>query len=211
MKLMILGPPGAGKGTIAAMIAEEHRIPTISTGDLLRNAVSEKTEFGQKAKGYMDRGAYVPDEIVVKLLMERLKEKDCRNGYILDGFPRTMAQVRELERKKIGIDIVLNFNASKEVIIDRLSTRLTCRECGAIYNIKNIPPKKPGICDKCRGILYQRDDQKPEAIRERLRVYDEQTKPLIDYYRKKGSLKDVDANPKDPKAIFNSAKYALNP
>ncbi|MFH0978087.1 MAG: adenylate kinase [Candidatus Woesearchaeota archaeon] len=209
MKIIILGPPGAGKGTVGQMISEKDKIPIISTGDLFRQAIDKKTELGAKAKGFMDKGLLVPDEIVMQMVSERLKQKDCKKGFILDGIPRTIPQAEALERNKIKIDAVLNFHASKDIIIDRLSTRLTCRHCGAIFNIKNVPPKQPGICDRCGGELYQRDDQKPEVIMERIRVYGEQTAPLIGFYQSKHLIRDVDADPKDPKKIFENALEAL--
>jgi adenylate kinase len=210
MRMILLGPPGAGKGTVAQFMSEDYKIPIISTGDLLRNSVSQKTQIGIKAKSYIDKGLFVPDGIVNEVLMQRIKEKDCKKGYILDGYPRTLAQAKSLEENDIKVDVVLNFNVSKETIIDRMTTRLTCKKCGTIYNIKNVPPKKEGICDKCGGLLYQREDQKPEVIRERLKVYEEQTKPLTDYYRKKGLLKDFDSSPSDPRKMFENALAALN-
>lgn len=209
MRMILLGPPGAGKGTVAQFMAEDYKIPIISTGDLLRNSVSQKTQIGIKAKSYIDKGLFVPDKIVNEVLMQRITEKDCKKGYILDGYPRTLAQAKSLEENDIKVDVVLNFNVSKETIIDRMTTRLTCKKCGTIFNIKNVPPKKEGICDKCGGLLYQREDQKPEVIRERLKVYEEQTKPLTDYYRKKGLLKDFDSNPSDPRKMFENALAAL--
>jgi adenylate kinase len=209
MNLIVLGPPGAGKGTVGKLIADHFGIPIISTGDLLRKEAADRTSIGIKAKGYMDQGEYVPDEIVMQIIRDRLKKEDCRKGFILDGYPRTIEQVKALENAKIRIDTVVNFNASREVIIDRLSTRLTCSTCGAIYNIKNVPPKKAGICDKCGAQLYQREDQKPEVVKERLKVYGQQTSQLVDHYRKKGILRDVDANPSQPQKIFESAMKVL--
>ncbi|MFH1511203.1 MAG: nucleoside monophosphate kinase [Candidatus Woesearchaeota archaeon] len=202
MNVILLGSPGAGKGTIGQMIAEEEQIPLFSTGDLLRKEVADNTDIGIKAKSFMDKGDYVPDNIVVDIIRNRIVGL---KGFILDGFPRTVAQVNSLESARIKIDVVLNFVVSTSVIVDRLATRLTCRNCAAIYNIKNVPPKKPGICDRCGGELYQRDDQTPEAIRERVRVYERETKPLVDYYRKAGLLRDIDANPSDPDVIYKEA------
>lgn len=194
MNLIFLGPPGVGKGTIAKMLVEKEHIPQISTGDLLREAVKESNKLGLKAKSYMDAGKLVPDELVIKLLKERISKDDCRKGFILDGFPRTIAQAESLDDSNIKIDKVLNFKANKETIIQRLSGRRTCKKCNAIYHIENIPPEKEGICDKCGGELFQRDDDKPEAIKKRLEVYKQQTEPLIDFYAEKGSIVDVETD-----------------
>jgi adenylate kinase len=191
MNLIFLGAPGVGKGTHAEIVSKEFSIPKISTGDILREEVKKQTELGMKAKGYMDRGELVPDDLVIKILEKRLKEKDCEKGFILDGFPRTLPQAKALERFA-SIDLVLNFKASKETIIERITGRYTCRKCGAIYHVKNMPPKVEGVCDVCGGELYQREDQKREVVENRLKVYEKLTKPLIDYYRKKGVIRDID-------------------
>jgi adenylate kinase len=204
MNLIILGPPGAGKGTVGQMISEHYKIPLISTGELFRSAVAKETDVGIKAKSYMDAGVLVPDDLVMQIVKQRLEQRDCKDGFILDGIPRNITQAKSLEDSNIRVDAVLDFLATKEVIVDRLSTRLTCRQCGAIYNIKNVPPKKEGICDRCGGQLYQRDDQKPEIIKERIKVYEKETAPLIDYYKKMSLLRTVDANPKEPRRIFEN-------
>ena len=191
MKLIFLGPPGAGKGSVAKRVVEKLGILQISTGDLLRAAVKEGSELGNKAKGYMDSGGLVPDELVIDLLKDRISKPDCEKGFILDGFPRTIPQAEALEKSSIEIDKVVNFTISKEVIIERLSGRRTCKACGAIFHTKNIPPKKEGICDYCGEELMQRDDDKVEAIENRLVVYEKQTAPLIDFY--KGNIVNISA------------------
>lgn len=191
MNLVFLGPPGVGKGTIAKEIAKEKGIPQISTGDLLREAVKQGSELGKKAKTYMDSGKLVPDNLVINLLKNRISKDDCKKGFILDGFPRTVPQAEALA-KEVKINRVLNFKALDKTIIQRLSGRRTCKSCNAIYHLINIPPKVEGICDKCGGELFQRDDDKPKAIKKRLEVYQQQTAPLIDYYNKKGNLADID-------------------
>ena len=193
MNVVILGSPGVGKGTYAKILSEKYNIPRISTGDLFREAIRDETELGKKIEDYVSRGDLVPDEITIELVKERLERDDCKNGFFLDGFPRTVAQAEALENFK-KIDEVLNFVASDRVILSRLGGRRTCRECGAIYHIEEIPPKVEGICDLCSGKLYQRSDEMPQAIKNRLRVYREKTKPVLDYFRRKGLLADIDAN-----------------
>ncbi len=193
MNIVLLGSPGVGKGTYAEILSAKYDIPTISVGDLFRGAIRDRTELGKKIECYVSRGDLVPDEIVIELVKERLEKEDCRNGFFLDGFPRTIAQAEAMEKFK-KVDKVLNFVASDSVIMSRLGGRRTCRECGAIYHVKEVPPKVEGICDRCGGRLYQRSDEKPQAIKNRLRVYREKTKPLVDYFRKKGLLATVDAN-----------------
>lgn len=200
MKVIFLGPPGVGKGTYASRISPQLGIPHISTGDLFREAVKNQTELGLKAKSYIDEGGLVPDELTMEMLEERFAQGDCKNGFILDGFPRTLNQARLLDGME-EIDMVINFILPKDILIEKLSARRTCRNCGDIYNVADINrngvvmpsvlPKKEGVCDKCGGELYQRDDDKAEVIEKRLGVYEENTKPLIDYYRGKGLLKDV--------------------
>mgnify|MGYP006287009673 CR=1 FL=1 len=192
-KIIFLGAPGVGKGTVAKKVIDKLNIPQISTGDLLRAAVKEGTELGKKAKTYMDSGKLVPDELIIDLLKQRISEEDCKDGFILDGFPRTIPQAEALDSAGIDIDKAAYFKAAKEVIIQRLSGRRTCKNCGAIFHVENIPPKKEGICDKCQGELFQRDDDKPEAIENRLVVYEKQTAPLIEFYKKKGNLVEIDA------------------
>ncbi|RLI80018.1 adenylate kinase [Archaeoglobales archaeon] len=213
MNLILLGGPGAGKGTQAKLIVEEYKIPQISTGDMLRDAVKQGTELGKKAKEYMDKGELVPDEIVIGIVRDRLKQPDCEKGFILDGFPRTIAQAEALDKMldEIGkkIDAVINIYVPEEEIVKRIVNRRTCKKCGAIYHLIYSPPKEPDKCDKCGGELYQRDDDKEETVRERLRVYKEQTEPLIEYYKKKGILYNVDGT-KDINGVFEEIKGVLS-
>lgn len=193
MNVILLGPPGVGKGTAAKKMVEVYGIPQISTGDLLREAVKNRTDLGLKAKKYMDAGELVPDDLVIGLLKERVAKDDCRKGFILDGFPRTIPQAESLDASGIRIDVVVNLHADESVIVERLSGRRDCPKCGAIYHIKNNPPKKAGTCDACRSALITRDDQKEEVIQNRLQVYRKQTEPLIQYYEKKGIQKTINA------------------
>lgn len=196
MNLVLLGPPGSGKGTQARMMIERYNIPQISTGEILRAAVIKGTPLGREAKRYMDQGKLVPDEVVVGIVRERLKASDCTGGFILDGFPRTLPQAEALNAAlgNMGreIDHVVSIEADNEELIKRLTGRRTCRSCGAMYHIAFDPPTRDGVCDKCGGELYQRDDDKEETIRARLQVYEDQTAPLIEYYRKQGLLRSVD-------------------
>lgn len=209
MNLIFLGPPGVGKGTIAKKIAEEKKIPQISTGDLLRAAVKDGSELGKKAQAFMDAGELVTDDLVIDLLKERISKPDCTEGFILDGFPRTIPQAEALDLSEIIIDRVINFAAPKETIIQRLSGRRTCKKCGAIFHLVNIPSRKEGFCDECEGALFQRDDDKLSAIENRLVVYQKQTAPLIDYYNQKRNLVDVDAAQELSKC-YNDTLAALN-
>jgi adenylate kinase len=186
----MLGAPGAGKGTYASRLNVSLGIPHISTGDMVREEIKAQTELGKKIKQYSDKGELVPDEIIIQLLADRIKKPDCRKGYILDGFPRTINQAEALG-KISKVDVVVNLNVPDRIIITRLSNRVTCKKCGAIYNLLTLKPKKEGVCDSCGGELIQRRDDQPEVIQERLNVYREKTEPLIQYYRKKGVLKDV--------------------
>ncbi|MBS3158198.1 adenylate kinase [Candidatus Woesearchaeota archaeon] len=209
MKLILLGAPGAGKGTLAKKLIDKYNIPQLSTGDMLRAAVKEGTELGKKAKSFMDSGALVPDQLVIDIIAERLKQKDCKNGFILDGFPRTIAQADALAKigandKSAKIDHVISLNVEDEVVVHRLAGRRTCRGCGAIFHVENLKPKVPGKCDSCNGELYQRDDDKEETIRNRLKTFNAQTKPLIEYYSKKNLLVNLDAE-QDPDKIFEDA------
>ncbi len=193
MNIVILGPPGVGKGTYAGFLSDKYNIPKISVGDLFRRAIKDETELGKKIKDYVSSGDLVPDEIVIELVKNRLQEADCRRGFLLDGYPRTVAQAEAMEKFN-KIDVALNFVAPDEIITSRIGGRRTCSKCGAIYHVKNVPPKVEGICDRCGGKLIQRSDEKPEVIKNRLMVYREKTKPVIDYLRKKGSLVDIDAH-----------------
>jgi adenylate kinase len=196
MNLILLGPPGAGKGTQAKMMVERYHIPQISTGDILRAALKERTPLGLKAKEYMDKGLLVPDEVVIDIIKDRLKEADCRNGYILDGFPRTVAQAQALDKvladMHTAIDHVISIEVDKEELIKRLTGRRTCRQCGRGYHVIFDPPVNQGVCDKCQGELYQRDDDNEDTVRNRLEVYESQTFPLIQYYKEKNLLRPID-------------------
>jgi adenylate kinase len=196
VRVVLLGPPGAGKGTQAKLLQERFAARQISTGDILRKAVAEQTSLGQQASEYLRRGELVPDALIVDLVAERLKEKDCENGFVLDGFPRTLAQAESLGAilKKMGLALncVLSVQVPHPIIVERLSGRRTCKGCGALYHRIFDPPKSAGICDRCGGELYQREDDREETISNRLRVYDNQTAPLVNYYRERGLLRDVD-------------------
>ncbi|WP_408070284.1 adenylate kinase [Butyrivibrio sp. JL13D10] len=206
MKIIMLGAPGAGKGTQAKMIAEKYKVPHISTGDIFRANIKNGTDLGKKAKEYMDKGQLVPDELTVEILLDRVAQDDCANGYVLDGFPRTIPQADVLDKEltKLGdkVDYAINVDVPDENIVRRMSGRRACLKCGATYHIEHIPPKKEGICDTCGSELVQRDDDKPETVKNRLSVYHEQTQPLIDYYTKKNILKTVDGT-KDMQEVFN--------
>ena len=196
MKIIMLGAPGAGKGTQAKMIADKYGVPHISTGDIFRANIKNGTELGMEAKKYMDQGLLVPDELTVRILLDRVAQDDCKNGYVLDGFPRTIpqAEVLDSELTKLGdhIDYAINVDVPDENIVKRMSGRRACLTCGATYDIEHVPPKKEGICDVCGSELVLRDDDKPETVKTRLNVYHEQTQPLIDFYTEKGVLKTVD-------------------
>ena len=196
MKIIMLGAPGAGKGTHAKKIAEKYQIPHISTGDIFRANIKNGTELGNKAKTYMEQGLLVPDELVCDLVVDRVKQDDCANGYVLDGFPRTIPQAESLDGalKAMGqkVDYAVNVEVPDENIIRRMGGRRACLACGATYHVENIPPKKEGICDVCGAELVLRDDDKPETVKKRLDVYHEQTQPLIDYYTNAGVLVEVD-------------------
>ena len=196
MKIVMLGAPGAGKGTQAKMIAEKYMIPHISTGDIFRANIKNGTELGKQAKEYMDKGQLVPDELTVKILLDRVAQEDCKNGYVLDGFPRTIPQAEVLDKAltelRDHIDYAIDVNVPDENIIKRMSGRRACLTCGATYHIEHVPPKKEGICDACGNELVLRDDDKPETVKNRLDVYHKQTQPLIDYYTEKNILKTVD-------------------
>lgn len=196
MKIIMLGAPGAGKGTQAKRIADKYDIPHISTGDIFRANIKNGTELGTKAKSYMDQGLLVPDELVVDLVVDRVKHEDCVKGYVLDGFPRTIPQAEALDTALAAIhekmDFAINVEVPDENIVDRMSGRRACVGCGGTYHTKYIPTKVEGICDTCGGTLILREDDKPETVKKRLDIYHEQTQPLIDYYTGKGILKEVD-------------------
>jgi adenylate kinase len=195
MRAILLGPPGAGKGTQAKMLTERYGVPQVSTGDILRAAVAAGTPLGKEAKTYMDRGALVPDEVVIGIVRDRLREPDCRKGYLLDGFPRTVAQAEALTRmlKELGAPLprVVSLEVGEEELVKRLSGRRTCESCGEPFHVAFHPPRAEGTCDKCGGRLIQREDDKEETIRRRLQVYRQQTEPLIGYYQNQGLLKTV--------------------
>jgi len=193
MNIVILGPPAVGKGTYAGFLSKKYNIPKISVGDLFRRAIKDETELGKKIKDYVSSGDLVPDEIVIELVKNRLEEDDCKGGFLLDGYPRTVPQAEAMGKFK-KIDAALNFVAPDEVIMSRIGGRRTCSKCGAIYHVKNVPPKVEGICDRCGGRLIQRSDEKPQVIKNRLVVYRKKTKPVVDYLRKQGLLFDIDAH-----------------
>ncbi len=196
MKIIMLGAPGAGKGTQAKRIADKYGIPHISTGDIFRANIKNQTELGMKAKAYMDQGALVPDELTLELIMDRFTNDDCKNGYVLDGFPRTIPQAEALTKalndKQDAVDYAVNVDVPDEAIVSRMSGRRACLACGGTYHIKFNPTKVEGICDACGGELVLRNDDKPETVQKRLDVYHEQTQPLIDYYQAQNILKEVD-------------------
>ena len=212
MKLVMLGAPGAGKGTQAKLIADKYQIPHISTGDIFRANIKEGTELGMKAKSYMDAGALVPDELVIDLVVDRLTWEDAKNGYVLDGFPRTIPQAEALTKalaeRGEKIDAAINVDVPDKNIIDRMGGRRACVSCGATYHIVNIPPKVEGKCDNCGADLILRDDDKPETVKNRLEVYHEQTQPLIDYYKAEGVLREVDGTV-DMNDVFESIVQIL--
>ena len=205
MKIIMLGAPGAGKGTQAKMIADKFGIPHISTGDIFRANIKNGTELGKKAKEYMDKGQLVPDELTVEILLDRVAADDCKNGYVLDGFPRTIPQADVLDKEltKLGdkVDFAINVDVPDENIVRRMSGRRACLKCGATYHIEHIPPKQEGICDTCGSELVLRDDDKPETVLNRLKVYHDQTQPLIDFYTERNVLKTVDGT-RDMKDVF---------
>lgn len=213
MKIIMLGAPGAGKGTQAKMIAEKYGVPHISTGDIFRANIKNGTDLGMEAKKYMDQGLLVPDELTVKILLDRVAQEDCENGYVLDGFPRTIPQAEVLDRalSEIGdqIDFAINVDVPDENIVKRMGGRRACLSCGATYHIEHVPPKTEGICDVCGASLVLRDDDKPETVGNRLEVYHKQTQPLIDFYQAKGILETVDGTV-DMKDVFASIVAVLS-
>lgn len=195
MKLILLGAPGAGKGTQAEILKKKLEIPTISTGNILRAAVKNGTPTGLKAKEYMDAGKLVPDEVIIGIINDRLQEPDCANGYILDGVPRTIAQAEAMEKAGINFDAVVSIEVADEVIMERMSGRRVCESCGASYHLVAVPPKVAGVCDSCGGKLVQRKDDAPETVKDRLAVYHKETEPLKDFYAQRGLLKSVENQP----------------
>lgn len=207
MKLILLGAPGAGKGTQAEVICKKFNIPSISTGNILREAIKNGTEMGIKAKTYIEKGELVPDSVVIGIVKDRLSQSDCEKGFILDGFPRTIPQAEALDEMGINIDCALSIEVADSTVIARLSGRRVCGDCGASYHIENKKPTKDGVCDACGGKLVQRKDDSPETVEERLSVYHEQTEPLRDYYKAAGKLKTVEGQEKmeDTSALVLSA------
>jgi adenylate kinase len=212
MKIVMLGAPGAGKGTQAKMIAENYKIPHISTGDMFRLNIKNGTELGMEAKKYMDQGLLVPDELTVRIFLDRVAQDDCKDGYVLDGFPRTIPQAQVLEEAldKLGdkIDYAIDVEVPDENIIRRMGGRRACTSCGATYHIEHVPPKEEGICDACGQELVLRDDDKPETVEKRLRVYQEQTAPLLEFYKAKGVLRSVDGT-QDMQDVFKDITEIL--
>lgn len=213
MKIIILGAPGAGKGSQASRIAKEYQLPHISTGDIFRANLKEETELGKRAKSFMDKGELVPDDITIAMLLERIHKEDCKNGYILDGFPRTIPQAEALKealaKKDEKIDLALDVEASDELIIKRMAGRRTCPACGAIYHIVTLPPKTEGICDRCGADLIQRKDDNEETVKNRLKIYHEVTEPLISYYKKEGILEEIDGAEELDK-VFEKVKRIIH-
>ena len=212
MNIILLGAPGAGKGTQAKRIAEKFNIPHVSTGDIFRANIKNGTALGKEAKEYMDQGKLVPDELTVRILLDRVAQEDCKNGYVLDGFPRTIPQAEvldsELAKLGTGVDYAINVEVPDDNIIGRMSGRRACLKCGATYHLSFLPSKKEGICDNCGSELVLRDDDKPETVKKRLDVYHEQTQPLIDFYNNKGVLKEVDGTVA-PDDVFKAIEEIL--
>jgi adenylate kinase len=205
VNVLLMGPPGAGKGTQADLIKDRYPIPHISTGDMFREAVSTGTELGKEAKKYMDSGKLVPDEVTIGIVQERLAQDDCKEGFLLDGFPRTVKQAEALDQvlAKLGkkVEAAINITVPEDILYERMSGRISCKDCKTVYHLKFNPPAKAGICDKCGGELIQRSDDQGDTVKRRLEVYAEQTNPLIEYYEKQGVLNDIDGN-RDSQAVF---------
>lgn len=212
LRLILLGPPGAGKGTQASRICQKYGIPHISTGDIFRKLIKDGTELGKKAQEYMNRGELVPDDLVVKIAFTRLTEEDCKNGFLLDGFPRTVEQAEQLEKflneRNLSIDKVLDIHVEKEELMTRLVGRRVCRSCGRSYHVINYPPKKEGICDACGGDLYQRSDDSAATVENRIEIYINQTRPLVEFYKKLGKLALIDGSV-ELDDVFNGIVCAL--
>lgn len=212
LRTILLGPPGAGKGTQAVKIVEKYHIPHISTGDIFRENIKNGTDLGNRAKAYMDRGELVPDELVVEIATDRLTKADCKNGFLLDGFPRTIFQAEKLDEFLEGrgekLDKVINIDVEKSALVKRITGRRVCKQCGAGYHIENIPPKKEGVCDNCGGELIQREDDTKETVLNRIDVYNKQTRPLAEYYEKSGIIANIDGN-KDLEDVLADIVKAL--
>ena len=212
MKIIMLGAPGAGKGSQASRISAVYKLPHISTGDIFRANLKEETELGKKAKHYMDRGELVPDDITIAMLLERIHKEDCKNGYILDGFPRTIPQAEALkealEKSKEKIDLALDVEVPDDLIVKRMAGRRSCPNCGAIYHVVTLPPKIEGTCDRCGGKLVQREDDNEETVKKRLQVYHEATESLIHYYKKEGILEEIDGT-RDVEQVFETVRKKI--
>ena len=212
MNLVLLGPPGAGKGTQASRIVDKFATPHISTGDIFRANIKEGTDLGKKAQAYMNKGELVPDSLVIEIALDRLSQDDCKEGFLLDGFPRTVEQAEALDaflaEKDSKVDYVLDIQVPKEVLLKRLTARRVCKVCGATYNLVGMPPKKEGICDECGGELYQREDDTVETVENRINVYNNQTTPLLDYYEEAGNIVHLDGTI-DPDELFEKIAALL--
>lgn len=208
MNLIMLGPPGGGKGVYSSRISERYGIPHVASGDIFRREVSEGSDLGRQIKDYLDRGELVPDDIVNEVVRRRLQEEDCRDGFILDGYPRTLPQAVALD-EMVRIDLVIVLEVPEEIIIKRLSNRRICRVCGEIYNLRTMPPKREGVCDKCGGELYQREDDRPDMIRNRLEEYGERTRPLIEFYRRRDIVREVVVREEKPDEVMEMIYSAM--
>ena len=209
MNIILFGAPGAGKGTQAEALAEQKSVPTISTGNIIRDALKSGSELGLKVQNYMADGGLVPDEIVIEIIKERIAKDDCNQGFILDGFPRTIPQAEALDKMGVKIDKVIEISVSDAIIIDRMSGRRVCENCGSSYHLKNKKPQKEGICDRCQGTLVQREDDQPDTVKNRLKIYHEQTKPLENYYEKQGKLTVIQGDNKSIRETIDLVLKAL--
>ena len=209
MNIILFGAPGAGKGTQAEAIAESKTIPTISTGNIIREALKSGSELGLKVEQHMADGGLVPDEIVIEIIKERIAKDDCKDGFILDGFPRTIPQAEALDKMGVKIDKVIEISVSDDIIINRMSGRRVCESCGSSYHLENKRPQQEGICDKCQGTLIQREDDQPNTVKNRLKIYHEQTKPLEDYYKSQGKLTVIQGDEKTIEETIDLVQKAL--